>query len=295
VQGLGQDTSVPSGIALEAVATSHSPKECARCFKRRRESVITNRLIYRPGEQLERFYSFQKPVRPSVLTSLSVCILASSLSLGAASRAHAGSTVNQDFRLWSPVYLTVQLPKSVVGYMEVNPRFGNDVSELNQLLLRPAIGYKLNDYWSIWQGYAWIGNYQPSFSEENRVFQQLTYNRKFPSVKILSRSRLEERIIDNADGPAVRARTLLRGDFPLPGASDWAIVVYDEIFVNLNTVGNGPESGLDQNRFFLGMNRRFTDQVNMDLGYQVQAVNNGQSGMINQINHVILLQMFINL
>jgi hypothetical protein len=217
------------------------------------------------------------------------------LASGAALEVHAGPTVNQDFRLWSPVYLTFPLSPSLLGYMEVNPRFGDDVSELDQLLLRPAIGYKLTDRLSLWQGYAWIGNYQPRFSEEHRVFQQLLYKRMFPFVTLLSRSRLEERIIDNADGTAVRVRTLLRGDFPLPQAPDWAIVVYDEIFVNLNAVGNGPDSGLDQNRFFLGMNRRFTKQFNMDLGYQMQALNNRSAGLINQINHIILLQFFINL
>jgi hypothetical protein len=233
--------------------------------------------------------------RSSKLASLLVVALVCVLGAGPLSNVRAASSVAQDFRLWSPVYLFVPLSKSFIGYMEVNPRFGGDVSELNQLLLRPAIGYKLTDHLSIWQGYAWIGNYQPRFADEHRVFQQLVYSRKFPSVKILSRSRLEERIIDNADGTAVRVRTLLRADFPLPDLPDWAIVVFDEVFVNLNTVGRGPEGGLDQNRFFLGLNRRFTEQVNMDLGYQMQAQNNSRSGMINQINHVILLQMWINL
>ena len=69
------------------------------------------------------------------------------------------------------------------------------------------------------------------------MYQQLLYRRKFPFVKVLSRSRLEERFIDNTDGTAVRVRTMLRGDFPLPDAPEWAIVAYDEIFVNLNSVG----------------------------------------------------------
>ena len=207
----------------------------------------------------------------------------------------ADSTVNQDFRLWAPVYLTVPLSPSFIGYMEVNPRFGDDVSELDQLLLRPAVGYKLTDHLSLWQGYAWIGNYQPSFREENRLFQQLLYRRKFPFVKVFSRSRLEERFIDNTDGTSVRARTMLRGDFPLPNAPEWAFVVYDEIFMNVNSVGNGPDSGFDQNRFFLGMNREFTKYFNMDLGYQIQALNGRQSGLVNQINNIILLQFFINL
>lgn len=217
------------------------------------------------------------------------------LAGGTVSMVQADSTVNQDFRLWAPVYLTFPLSSSFIGYMEVNPRFGDDVSKFDQLLLRPAVGYKLTDHLSIWQGYAWVGNYQPSFSEEHRVFQQLLYRRKFPFVKVFSRSRLEERFIGNTDGLSVRARTMLRGDFPLPNAPEWAFVLYDEIFVHVNSVGNGPESGFDQNRFFLGMNREFTKYFNMDLGYQMQALNNSQPGYINQINHIILLQFFINL
>jgi hypothetical protein len=61
----------------------------------------------------------------------------------------------------------------------------------------------------------------------------LLYRRKFAFVKVLSRTRLEVRFIDNADGTAVRAGTMLRGDFPLPDPPEWAIVVYDEIFVNV--------------------------------------------------------------
>jgi uncharacterized protein DUF2490 len=74
---------------------------------------------------------------------------------------------------------------------------------------------------------------------------------------------------------------MLRGDFPLPDAPEWTIVVYDEIFVNVNAVGNDPDSGFDQNRLFLGLNRQFTEQFNMDLGHQMQALNNRQPALIN--------------
>ncbi len=224
-----------------------------------------------------------------------IWIVAWVVANGTPSAVHADSTLKHDFRLWSPVYLTVQLPSSFVAYMEVNPRFGDNVSELDQLFFRPALGYKLTDHLSIWQGYAWIGSYQPRFTGEHRSFQQVIYSRKFSPFKLLSRSRLEERVIDRADGTAVRARTLLRGDFPIPQAPAWAFVVYDEIFVNLNSVGNGPQDGLDQNRFFVGVNRQVTDHLNIDLGYQLQALNNAKSGLINQMNHVLLLQFFINL
>ncbi|NJL16828.1 MAG: DUF2490 domain-containing protein [Nitrospira sp.] len=48
---------------------------------------------------------------------------------------------------------------------------------------------------------------------------------------------MEERWIEHADGTAVRFRQMFRADFPIPQAPDWAFVVYDEIFINLNTVG----------------------------------------------------------
>ena len=224
-----------------------------------------------------------------------------------------GPNTKSDFRLWAPVYLTVNLPNRFLAYMEVNTRIGDDVTNIDQLLLRPAIGYKLTDNLSIWQGYAWVGNFnqphtppQPSFIGENRIFQQALYKRTFSNVKFLSRTRLEERWIDHAAGTAVRFRELLRADIPIPQAEDWAFVVFDEIFINLNAVGTfdefrqgqtkGPGAGIDQNRFFLGINKTFNEHLNVDLGYQNQFLNQRQlPGNVNLINHVFLIQFWITL
>jgi len=218
-----------------------------------------------------------------------------------------GPNTRSDFRLWTPVYLTVKLPSKFIAYMEVNPRIGDDVTNIDQLLLRPAIGYQLTEHLSIWQGYAWVGNFnqphtppQSPFFEENRIYQQVNYNHKFSHFKFLSRTRLEERWIEHADGTAVRFRQLLRADFPIPQAPDWALVAYDEVFVNLNTVGapsgKGPEAGLDQNRLFLGINKTFSRHFNVDMGYQNQMLNSRNlPGNANLINHIFLLQFFINL
>lgn len=235
--------------------------------------------------------------------------LAWSLLVGGEAFAQSTSTFSQDFRLWSPVYLTVKLPSRFLAYMEVNPRFADldDAGRIDQLLLRPALGYQLTEHLSIWQGYAWIGNFnqphtppQSPFFEENRIYQQVMYARKFTGLKFLSRTRLEERWIEHADGTAVRFRQMLRVDYPLPIASDWALVCYDEIFINLNTVGvssgKGPGAGIDQNRFFVGVNKMFNQYFNVDLGYQNQMLNSRNlPGNANFVNHIILLQFFINL
>jgi hypothetical protein len=90
---------------------------------------------------------------------------------------------------------------------------------------------------------------------------------------------------------------MLRGQYALPMAPEWALVAADEIFVHLNTVGSrGPEAGFDQNRFFVGINRTFSKYFNMDVGYQNQLLNSRSiPNLANQLNHMILLQFFINI
>jgi hypothetical protein len=132
-------------------------------------------------------------------------------------------------------------------------------------------------------------------SDPLEVLQQLMYRRGFSSFELFSRFMLEERVIGGADGTGVRARTLMRVDVPLPQAPEWAFMLYNEILVNVNSVRNGPQEGFDENRFIVGMNRQVTDQISMDIGYQMQAQNRANSGLINQMNHILLVQFFISL
>ena len=242
---------------------------------------------------------------------IAIGVLAWSLSGGGVSPVQAltelGPHTKSDFRLWAPVYLTVNLPNRFLAYMEVNPRIGDDVTNIDQLLLRPAIGYKLTDTISIWQGYAWVGNFnqphtfpQSPFFEENRIYQQVNYTTKLGDFKFLSRTRLEERWIEHADGTAVRFRQMFRLTYPLPMAPDIGLVAYDEIFANANTVGSvkgkGPQAGFDQNRFFLGINKTFSQYLNVDLGYQNQLLNQRSlPGNANFMNHIFLIQFWITL
>jgi len=237
----------------------------------------------------------------SRFTSLSIGVAVWILVAGAGSEVlAAGSTLSNDFRLWTPVFVTAPLSTSFLGYAEIHPRFGDDVSGLNQLILRTALGYKLNENWSVWQGYARITthenvNYQSDFIEEHRIYQQLTYSDTLPFIKIQCRTRLEARWIDHTDVTALRARTMLRMDVPLPMVPDWSFVTYDEIFINLNGVSGGPEAGFDQNRWFIGFNREFTKQINVDFGYHMQIINTRTENTVNQINNCIMLNVFINL
>ncbi|MFZ3014515.1 MAG: hypothetical protein WA045_12515, partial [Nitrospira sp.] len=65
-----------------------------------------------------------------------------SLLVGGEAFAQSTSTFSQDFRLWSPVFMTVKLPSSFLAYMEVQPRFADldEDGHIDQLLIRPALG-----------------------------------------------------------------------------------------------------------------------------------------------------------
>ena len=212
------------------------------------------------------------------------------LSVALPQRVSAGA---HDFQIWTPVYLTVNFSDKIQGWYEAQPRFGDDASQVNQLLLRTALGYRVADHWSIWQGYAWTPNIEPKFKTENRIYQQLLYIQKFPALKIMSRTRLEQRWIKDVSGTAVRFRTLLRGQVPLGDQGRWSIVGQDEIFFNLNSPTNGPDSGLDQNRLFVGINRVMNEHLNVDAGYQFQSINTSESGIFNDKRSILLIQAFL--
>jgi long-subunit fatty acid transport protein len=88
---------------------------------------------------------------------------------------------------------------------------------------------------------------------------------------------------------------MLRVNFPLPDYPALTLVAYDDFFVHLNTIRQCPAAGFDQNRAFLGINYTLSPNFNIDAGYQLQLINTVLSGLANQANNIILVQLLINL
>src|SRR5262249_53875753 len=199
---------------------------------------------------------------------------------------------DEDVQLWMPVTWTASLTGPLQGFFEVQPRFGNDISEAMRLILRTAVGYRFAPDWSGWLGYAWNARLAPSRRDENRIFQQLLFAPSYPVARLTSRTRLEERLIENVSGTSVRLRTMLRGVFPFTEDRRWGLALQEEIFFNLNTAApNDHRAGFDQNRFFLGVNRIITDWLNIDAGYMIQFIDTAGT---DRVEHVLLLQFNLN-
>jgi hypothetical protein len=141
--------------------------------------------------------------------------------------------------------------------MEAQPRVGDDISRMERLLIRPALGYNLNPNVALFLGYAWTptfmnNRYQEDFRNENRLWQQILVKDTRWGLEWQHRLRQEQRFIEDAAGPSNRTRYLIRGSYALSDSGSYGLTGYNEIFVNLNSEYKGPKGGFDRDRFFFG-------------------------------------------
>lgn len=173
---------------------------------------------------------------------------------------HAQKT---DFQSWTLVTATANLDqqKNWFVYAEAQPRVGDDISRLERLLLRPALGYNLTDKVALYLGYAWTptfmnASYDQDFRNENRIWQQILYRHDLWGLQWQHRLRQEQRIIEDASATSNRTRYLLRGSYGLSCDGDVGLTGYNELFVTENGTNKGPVGGFDRDRFFFGPYRK---------------------------------------
>jgi hypothetical protein len=205
--------------------------------------------------------------------------------------AHAAP--DHDLQLWTPIMLDRTIYRKVRGYLEVSPRVGDNVSGLNQLLLRPAVEFRLKDNFSLFAGYLWLSNYtDEGVQNEHRIWQQALMNKNFKRCLLINRTRLEQRMFEPLPDAGVRLRHLVKANYPLHNRI--YATAQNELFVNLNSVEGGPQAGIDQNRVFAGLGIKTLKKARVEVGYQYQYVNRSDR-FDDQVNHAIVIQSFVGL
>jgi Protein of unknown function (DUF2490) len=207
-----------------------------------------------------------------------------------------------DSGTWLGGSVTGKLPSSMNDakgswkvWMDGQLRFGDDSSRFSQGLVRPGVGYALNKAWSLWAGYAHIRTDQPyakTPSNENRIWEQVSWQHLVGSTDISSRTRLEQRFHSAGSGTGVRLREMGKVIQPLGAKKIWLFVVYDEIFINLNNTNFGARSGADRNRAFAGPGINLSRSGRVELGYMNQYTfnNNGP----DRVDHIFSINCFWN-
>lgn len=200
----------------------------------------------------------------------------------------------QDEQTWINLTAMGTISGPAVYFVEFQPRIGDGVSRLDQLLLRAAVGWKLSPGVTLYQGYGHIvvpveGGRDVN---EERSFQQLSLVMGKPlGGELSSRTRLEQRWRSNGRDMGWRLRSMVRFEKPFKAGSDKInALIWAEPFVALNDTDWGARAGFDQLRSFVGAELGLPGASTAEIGYLNQIVD--QRGGDRRMNHVASVTVF---
>jgi hypothetical protein len=215
-----------------------------------------------------------------------------------AAPAHGRDEVDEDLQLWVLTSATLVLdagPIKLAPYLELQPRFDDDVQDLEEVIVRGALLVRFGRGFWAGQGFLWSSLHEPSYFPEYRPYQEIGWRLPGSGITPSLRLRTEQRVLHNLDPVSHRVRVRPMLEVPLTKLGDvpLGLVLWDEVFVNLNDVEGGPREGYQQNRAFAGLSLRVLPQVEVQVGYLNQHRNH--RGRTDEMGHTILVQAGITL
>lgn len=214
------------------------------------------------------------------LTSLRYGIILVSFATTIAPGAQADDT-----QAWSSVVVqsTPAAGEKLLLSFDAHARWRDDASELGVTILRPAIGWRLNPKVDLWAGYAHVTLDTGSADiTEHRLWQQVSFQAgEVLGGQLTSRTRLEQRERENADGTGYRLRQLVRWSRPIDD-TPLSIVATNEVFAAFNDTDWGQRSGFDQNRAFIGLGVRLSGKARLEAGYLNNLIDTQAGTTTNQ-------------
>jgi hypothetical protein len=250
------------------------------------------------NRQIPSRYSIMRRAR-TLLPALYLVIAMIACSLMPCTSTTVWADVQEDFRIWGNVTARGNFGiidsdlKRVRWWMEVQPRSRESGQEMDQLLIRPGVGYTLTDHSTVWIGYAHVTNYPAVGDEihENRMWEQYMWSGPTPLGAFTSRTRLEQRWQENGNDTGGRFRQFFKFNWPFSFHPAASFVAWDEMFVHLNTTDWGARQGFDQNRGFAGIGYRWTPVILTEVGYLNQYINTANT---DRMNHILSLNLFLD-
>jgi len=203
----------------------------------------------------------------------------------------------QDAQAWGAVVANGAVKGDLFLWLEAQGRATDEIGGGSQLILRPAIGARIGRDAHAVAGYAYVRTHPSSgaVTHEHRPWQQVQFvpvRHADGTPMIISRTRLEQRMIENRSGTGWRLRQFVRAQLPVARDSKVQAVAFTEGFFNLNTTGWGMRDGVDQWRSFLGMGFPIAPRARLEPGYLNQRVfRQGE----DRTNHVLSATMFVRL
>ena len=175
-------------------------------------------------------------------------------------------------------------------WFDAQARYFDPGSGANQWLVRPGIGYEIRDGVKAWAGYARFRsrNSAGRVADENRYWQQIDWRAgRFLGGRVTMRARLEQRSIDVGDDLGVVLRFMTKYVRPMSADGNTSLILGLEPFIDLRDTDWGGDSGIGQNRIFVGMGWRVSSKLTLEAGYMNQYIFVDSAA--DRINHLALL------
>ena len=179
-------------------------------------------------------------------------------------------------------------------WLDAQVRWRDNGQTYDSSFFRPGIGYAITDRVTAHFGYAFIES-DPAGRDpfhENRLWQQLNWNVPAGELTVQSRTRLEQRFLEDQSEEGWRLRQLFKTTVPVVEDKSTFVSIWDEMFWDLGDTDWGQRAGFRQNRAFLGLGQ-FLDEkksVSIEVGYLNQWVDRTDE---DRLNHVLLIAFFM--
>lgn len=198
----------------------------------------------------------------------------------------AASAENQ---IWTNYELKEKPTDSIPFELTLNAevRFDPD-ADVSQFVLRPGIGYEVNDRLKVSGGYRYGQAIRSGPDQiEHRLWQQAGYDLfSLGEAEIAGRTRIEQRFREGTDGTGWRFRQQIALEYPLT-TSGVKLALSDEVIIGLNDTSWGSASDLQENRARATVKWKAAG-AGWEMGYLNQ-YRNGTRGADDETNHHVFL------
>lgn len=207
--------------------------------------------------------------------------------------AAATAPSEHDMGGWIPITVRFPIRRRLQGYFEVQPRWQrNHESKFSENIIRTGLGYEFSKSISVFGGYYYSAHYDPELNHENRLWEQITFSRKFGAYSVQSRLRMEESWRPKYEGCSIRIRNQLRVTRDI-AKTPYYVAVSDEPIINLNSPEDGPRGGFAQNRLFIGVGKKINSFTRIEVGYLNQ-FRNSPGKKPDIMNHALVAQVSLD-
>jgi len=202
-----------------------------------------------------------------------------------------------DTQAWAAVIASGAVRGDLFVWMEGQARITDEVGGGSQFIVRPSVGARIGRDAHAVAGYAYVRTdpVNRGVTNEHRPWQQVQFvpiRLASGAPLVISRTRLEQRMVEGRDGTSWRLRQFVRLQVPVSVARGMQIVAYTEGFFNLNATNWGVRDGVDQWRNFVGIGFPVLPRARLEPGYLNQRISRPGE---DRVNHILSASLFVRL